>query len=349
MKILLINNNPVVSRLTALSARKEDIEIDEIQEVTELNSDTYDIVFVDADSWSKDVRDVISENIKMKKSVLFYAEGDEEDRSSFDISILKPFLPSEVSAVIRSVEEEVLSSSPIVEGEEEQFSILDERDKKSSEELFDLDEMERSNSLNGEDSEKKVEVEKLSFDEKLEEAFPLNKSDLDEELFDNSKIELSLEDEAKVEDHGREKSELFELDLEDQIPSLEEDLFSEDKEEEKSREKSLKPSKVDSSDIEAEKRETKVLDEAEIENIKGILTEDISDDITLEELMSPIPVTSMSQESDLQVEEHKGVEAADSNSKEIVQTLSTMPIEGLRELLAGAKVNIKIKFPKSKK
>jgi len=104
MKILLINNNPVVSRLTALSARKEDIKIDEIQEVTELNSANYDIVFVDADSLTKDVRDVISENLKTQKSVLFYADGDEEEKDSFDISILKPFLPSEVSAVIRSVE-----------------------------------------------------------------------------------------------------------------------------------------------------------------------------------------------------------------------------------------------------
>ncbi len=45
MKILLINTNPVVSRLTALSARKEGVELDEVRDVSEIdNIDIYDII-----------------------------------------------------------------------------------------------------------------------------------------------------------------------------------------------------------------------------------------------------------------------------------------------------------------
>ena len=34
MKILLVNSNPVVSRLTALSARKESVKLDEIKDIS---------------------------------------------------------------------------------------------------------------------------------------------------------------------------------------------------------------------------------------------------------------------------------------------------------------------------
>ncbi len=383
MKILLINNNPVVSRLTALSARKEDIEIDEIQEVTELNSDTYDIVFVDADSWSKDVRDVITENIKTQKSVLFYADGDEEDKASFDLSILKPFLPSEVSAVIRSIEEEaeeLVSTST----EENHFNILDDNKEDNRNELFTLDGLDE---LEEKKDDNSLELESVDFDDKLEEAFPLKINTLEDDLFeDESKMDLNIEDEdilkkteknievkavEEVEEKIKDNNELFELDLSDEVPSLEDDLFTEDKKEDTSdilnTSDSLDelkiddefsevvnkvddefPLELDEPVLEEIKKETQILDELEIENIKGILTEDISDELTLEDLMPAM--TSVSP-----IIEEKGKEVEEVNtplnidSTILAQTFSSMPVESLRELLAGATVNIKIKFPKSKK
>jgi len=395
MKILLINNNPVVSRLTALSARKEDIKIDEIQEVTELNSANYDIVFVDADSWTKDVRDVISENLKTQKSVLFYADGDEEEKESFDVSILKPFLPSEVSAVIRSVE-----ASSIDLDDEDNLNILSDNKIETKSELFDLDGLD---AIDGKKEELSLNLDddldlNSKFDEKLEEAFSSKKSSLDDDLLDDS--------------------DLFDLDLKDETPSLDKDLFAEDKkedidmvtekfdleddtltlmdtpneeellsskeenlpleldelliEEEKVEEKKVEVAKEETKEKEI-KKETKILDELEIENIKGILTEDISDEITLDELMTPVAVMpsvveSTPKEKDALKEEFK-VEKIEIEKKEekrekksdkiddaldfdtnvLSQTLAAMPVENLRELLSGAKVNITIKFPKSKK
>jgi len=412
MKILLINNNPVVSRLTALSARKEDIKIDEIQEVTELNSANYDIVFVDADSWTKDVRDVISENLKTQKSVLFYADGDDEEKGSFDISILKPFLPSEVSAVIRSVE----ASSIDLEGENHLNIVTDSKVEAKSE-LFDLDGLD---ALDGKKEEHSLILDddlelNNKFDEKLEEAFSLNKSSLDDDLLDDSDLfDLDLKDETSSLDKdlfAEEKKEDIAMvtekfDLEDDtltlmdtpkeeelISSKEEELLSskeenfsldldelligeekinKEKVEEKVEEKKVEVAKEETKEKEI-KKETKILDELEIENIKGILTEDISDEITLDELMTPVAVMpsvveSTPKEKDALKEELK-IEKIEIEKKEekrekksdniddaldfdtnvLSQTLAAMPVENLRELLSGAKVNITIKFPKSKK
>jgi hypothetical protein len=402
MRILLINNNPVVSRLTALSARKEDIEIDEIQEVTELNANTYDIVFVDADSWTKDVRDVISENIDMKKSVLFYSDGDEDEKDSFDIAILKPFLPSEVSAVIRSVEN-VSGTANTTVSSEENFDILNESKKSLDDDLFDFDglddkkeefaEVVNETSINSEESD-------IDFDSKLAEAFPPSNDRLEDDLLDDNdtKVELTLSDELITEETKKEENakkdnddELFDLELDEEIPSLEDDLFDDDKEIEEpieKKEQKLKEREEDtqkdspSDDLDefvmddlvleptegesevnsnistdepleldtleetpSDKQSTKILDEVEIAKIKGILTEDTSDEISLDSLMST-PEKSLTVDNGAKELETGNIKV---DSDTLAKTLTSMPVEALRELLAGAKVHIKIKFPTSKK
>ncbi|HIP52115.1 MAG TPA: hypothetical protein EYG94_08520 [Campylobacterales bacterium] len=375
MKILLINNNPVVSRLTALSARKEDIEIEEIQEVTELNSDTYDIIFVDADSLSKDVRDAISENIKTQKTVLFYADGDEEEKASFDLSILKPFLPSEVSAVIRSIEETSKDLTPSL-NEEKHFNILDDTKVDNRTELFDLDGLDEIEEKKEEvalnlDENLDLKLEDVTFNDKLEDAFPLNINTLDDDLLDDT---LSIKKpEEKVAD------DLFDLDLSDEIPSLDDDLFAEDKKEKKSdvidafdldddvlEVKSEKEEVVsllsgddalalelDEPAVKEVKKGTQILDELEMENIKNILTEDTSDDMTLEDVMpvmAVMPTIDTKKESKIEKKEleEESDNALEIDSNVLAQTFASMPVDNLRELLAGAKINIKIKFPKSK-
>ena len=378
MKILLINNNPVVSRLTALSARKENIEIDEIQEVTELNSDSYDIVFVDADSLTKDVNDTIKEHLKVKKSVLFYAEGDDEDKSTFDLTILKPFLPSEVSAVIRSVEE--MEDEPVQE-EEKHFNVLDEAKVSDSEELFELNELV-------EIKDEPVEIEtKDSFDEKLEEAFPLKINTLDDELFEEQEESRSKEEVSKKDE------ELFDLDISDDKLTLDDELFAkeatqtseildfeadtdelnldevkkeeapltleeeplmvleDDKEKiEALTEEVIEKEKVEEN-LEENMTETKILDKSEVENIKGLLTEDTTDDMTLDDLMTPPMIIRDGEEEakkSKKKKEKKEKESSSVESEVLVKSLSSLSVEALRELLAGARVNINIKFPKAK-
>lgn len=400
MKILLINNNPVVSRLTALSARKEDIEIDEIQEVTELGLNSYDIVFVDSDSWTKDVRDVISENINMKKSVLFYSDGDEDEQESFDITILKPFLPSEVSAVIRSVEETLEPSTPLSETEEN-YEILNESKKTLEDDLFELAPLETKEEQKEkpkQTQEEDIVPDSDPFDQKLADAFPPSSTtSIDDKVSkDEDKVELTLSPELLSEElkkdekitDNKKDDEQFDLGLETELPDLDDDLFNDKKEETKpevdtkisekkeevkqesplkeeddflmddlvlepiggKEEKSVEVSKDSPLELDSleedskEKSQTQILDEVEIAKIKGILTEDTSDEISLESMMSA-PEKSSKVESYSELKQEDVV----VDSEALTKTLTSMPVEALRELLAGAKVSIKIKFPDSRK
>ncbi len=70
MKILLVNTNPVVSRLTALSARKEGIELDEIKDISEVDSvNDYNIVFIDSDINNRDIINFLK-NSNIKRRVI---------------------------------------------------------------------------------------------------------------------------------------------------------------------------------------------------------------------------------------------------------------------------------------
>jgi hypothetical protein len=402
MKILLINNNPVVSRLTALSARKEDIEIDEIQEVTELTAYNYDIVFVDADSWNEDVKSTIFTHIETQKRVLFYAQDDNEDLDLFDKGILKPFLPSEVSAVIRSVDAITTLDNISHEIEEEKSIDLVEESKEEVGKLLETEPFEL------ESAEVKTdlmdELTKID-DQKVEKETLLNSSDLENDLFENKSEELTI----NANDFASKSvdSDLFDLDLDEDKNLLDNELFTAevkttekelndellefdldkdneinlDNEEVATIEESvedfvnkeisdvaseLKP-EVEIEEVKTE-IETKVLDAEEIGAIKNILEEDISETLELEDLVAPsmvaagVSAVALSSDELIASEEtvdadkkkkkkskkEKRVVSEDSNSSDtLVDTLSNLKVESLRELLAGATVSIKIEFPKA--
>jgi len=402
MKILLINNNPVVSRLTALSARKEDIEIDEVQEVTELTAYNYDIVFVDADSWNEDVKSTIFTHIETQKRVLFYAQDDNEDLDLFDKGILKPFLPSEVSAVIRSVDAITTLDNISHEIEEEKSIDLVEESKEEVGKLLETEPFEL------ESAEVKTdlmdELTKID-DQKVEKETLLNSSDLENDLFENKSEELTI----NANDFASKSvdSDLFDLDLDEDKNLLDNELFTAevkttekelndellefdldkdneinlDNEEVATIEESvedfvnkeisdvaseLKP-EVEIEEVKTE-IETKVLDAEEIGAIKNILEEDISETLELEDLVAPsmvaagVSAVALSSDELIASEEtvdadkkkkkkskkEKRVVSEDSNSSDtLVDTLSNLKVESLRELLAGATVSIKIEFPKA--
>lgn len=305
MKILLINNNPVVSRLTALSARKEDIEIDEVQEVTELTSYNYDIVFVDADSWNEDVKSTIFTHLETQKKVLFYAQDDNEDLDIFDKGILKPFLPSEVSAVIRSVEE--INTLADISNEIEE-SKDDKLEKVAASTLL------ASQAMSLESAEDKTDLidELTKIDEEKVEETLLGSADLEDDLFKETSEELNI----NVNDFASKSTseELFELDLNDEKISLDDELstaevkttekvlddellefdLDEDKELDLDNENLFEPKEEELlnelKDVVSESKpelETKVLDAEEIGTIKDILEDDVSDTMELDDLLAP--------------------------------------------------------------
>lgn len=129
MKILLININPVVSRLLALCTRDEHIVLDEVVSANAVEKTSYDIVFVDEASYVNDVQKLLEALDARKKVFISYAG---EAVRGFDETVKKPFLPSQIINIIESItvndsdekvekvaQEEDISMSPLASENEE--------------------------------------------------------------------------------------------------------------------------------------------------------------------------------------------------------------------------------------
>ena len=114
MKILLINGNPVVSRLLVLCTRDESVMLDEVVSVDAVRGDGYDIIFVDEASYGIDVAELLTLLGRCKKVYISY---DDEAMKGFDTSIKKPFLPSQILELMENldVQEDVLEKAESVE------------------------------------------------------------------------------------------------------------------------------------------------------------------------------------------------------------------------------------------
>lgn len=101
MKILLINNNPLVSRMLALCTRSEEFVLDEVKSVDSIGEGKYDLLFVDESSYVDQI-DALLEEGKIRQKVFISFSAD--DVKGFDETIKKPFLPSQIIKVIESVD-----------------------------------------------------------------------------------------------------------------------------------------------------------------------------------------------------------------------------------------------------
>lgn len=181
MNILLINTNPVVSRLLALCTRDEAIVLDEVVGADAVKKASYDIVFVDEASYVNDVQALL-ETLKAAKKVFISYAG--EAVKGFDVTVKKPFLPSQIINIIESTPvndteekvtlEEDMSVSPLtLENEEADDEILpDIFPLSTEEESDDMSEAEEDVSLPEVLDRDEIEKIKalLDMDEEIEES-----------------------------------------------------------------------------------------------------------------------------------------------------------------------------------
>jgi hypothetical protein len=99
VNILLINTNPVVSRLFHLAiAPEKRIELDEVTHPGRVNEKRmYDIIFVDDGVETESFSEVLAERGDAQKIFISYATCTVD---GFDALLKKPFLPSQVTKVI---------------------------------------------------------------------------------------------------------------------------------------------------------------------------------------------------------------------------------------------------------
>jgi hypothetical protein len=102
MQILLINKNPIVSKLFLLSAKDiEGLEIDEVEDIKHLPQESYDILFIDDGDSTNDELEEYIYSIGAKQKILFVSD-DNRFINGVDEIIKKPFLPSTIISILHS-------------------------------------------------------------------------------------------------------------------------------------------------------------------------------------------------------------------------------------------------------
>ena len=102
MNILLINTNPVVSRLFVLCTRDKSVTLHEISSVHTIKKHiAYELIFIDDASYGEHEADFLLKYPEAKKILLSYKN---EKPQTFNLTIKKPFLPSQIIDVIQNTE-----------------------------------------------------------------------------------------------------------------------------------------------------------------------------------------------------------------------------------------------------
>jgi len=182
MHILLVNTNPVVSRLISLNTRDDaTIHVDEISGSEMIPGERYDVVFVDEKCCDAEVMSAHLQKVRAREKILFSSQKAYTVKG-IDRVIMKPFLPSEITAVLQSI----LQNKEIVpEKEKETLAISEggEVNKDSEkEEILILD------------SQELEKIKQLLLDEELEVA-------------ENDEFEVEPEDVITEEPNKLEKKE----------------------------------------------------------------------------------------------------------------------------------------------
>ncbi|OYZ66793.1 MAG: hypothetical protein B7Y17_01030 [Sulfuricurvum sp. 24-42-5] len=150
MKILLLNDNPVVRKLVALSAQKTKDELSVIWSVDEVEGDSYDLLIVDDAHYSDESMASLKEKIQYKTSLLMATRGNATP-AGFDKIINKPFLPTDLVDLFSQIDKDLSSSTPQVAEEKTKAIVLDDVIEKELAENENFDTINIDEDLNFDD------------------------------------------------------------------------------------------------------------------------------------------------------------------------------------------------------
>ncbi|EAM0873690.1 highly acidic protein [Campylobacter jejuni] len=294
MKILLLNENPVVSRLVSLSAKKMSYDFEELNAYSE-NLGNYDVIVVDSDTPAP------LKILKEKCDRLIFLAPRNQNVEDIDAQILqKPFLPTDFLNLLnnKDVNKHTPIDLPMLSNDENPYA-----DISLDLDNLNLDDLPDENSLdiNSEG------MEDLSFDDdaqddnanKTLETQNLEQETIKEQTQEDTQIDLDL----TLEDGESEKEDLSQehtaLDTEPSLDELDDkndedlEIKEDDKNEEIEKQELLDDSKTNALEVQEELSESqddnsnKTLEtqNLEQETIKEQTQEDtqIDLDLTLED------------------------------------------------------------------
>lgn len=228
MKILLLNNNPVVNKLVTLSVQKTSDELNIAESVEAIEPKNYDLLIVDDALYGENFMEDVGSKIKFNKS-LFICSKEAKFTEEFTRILKKPFLPTDLVEMLISLGKmvdtiELDKMEETHDAEMDSFDDLDEAE--GLDELDDLDEFEGLDELEGID-----ELDQLDdLDEKpkskpVEEELGFDELDENEEYDEFEDLES---DDRKVADGILDKDELQEVQNLLEETEMEEDLGFDD-------------------------------------------------------------------------------------------------------------------------
>jgi len=350
MHILLINSNPVISRLLALCTRDDAFFLEEVSAMENVKRDRYNVVFVDEASYGDGVKGFLE---KMTETLKVFISFDAVQMPGFDESIKKPFLPSEIRELIKKaqdLEEEIAAEKPFI------FPLAQEEEDKSEPEMSSEEVPEESIEKVEEDIEKSL-VEEATHLLEISEA---EEDEGQEEVDNNAEEERFIE---KVLEEASMEKELVEEQLKPQEAEDEKDEQDESLEDQ--------PLTVLNADeIEKIKAllemddtlevEDEVLSEEELEarKIEVIKEQLIADGLEIVEENEMLEELSIQRDGSLEKDENPKKKSKKKKSKKIKFTeenmehiedavemaMATMTKKQMKKLLKGKEVSITIKL-----
>ncbi len=227
---MLLNDNPVVRKLVALSAQKTKDDLSVIWSVDEVEGSEYDLLIVDDAHYSDESMAALKEKIQFKTSLLMATRGNATP-AGFDKVINKPFLPTDLVDLFAQIDKDLAPSAPGVREErsmeEGKAIVLDDTIEEDSvhEEGFDITNLDDEFDLDDFDiengSEMEVKTNVLDHEEVQELQDLLDDTDnfdMDDEL----SLDGLIEEESKISEDTLSEDEINDEDL---LASLDDDIF----------------------------------------------------------------------------------------------------------------------------
>ncbi len=155
MRLLLINNNPAVSKLINLSAEKLGYEIDEINDDSVDLKKSFDITITDSDSVDESSFLLLKESGGLGKVVYIGSRGIQKPEFA-DYMLYKPFLPTDFVELLKEIgktiemdmagdntQEEVIDDFPMEAYDDDVLAgVLDAQEIKDAKDGLDLDDLD---------------------------------------------------------------------------------------------------------------------------------------------------------------------------------------------------------------
>jgi len=196
MNVLLVNNDPVVSKLVTLSTLKTGDRLDIAEHIDEVRDGSYDLLILEMGLFTPEALEAINDKAIYAHSI-YITTRDSEATELFEKTLYKPFLPTELLVMLHQfsksvqkeqerlakeivfddleenffTEDEILGvATESVESVETPLSFLEEEDLLEDEEIiFDTDESLENIFSDEEVSEVKAILDALSDDQKDED------------------------------------------------------------------------------------------------------------------------------------------------------------------------------------